>query len=71
MKVTALLPDDLVQEVRKLTGGRNITESILIAMKDYIARQKIRKAIEKVREKPLQFREGFTAEKVRSLNRER
>lgn len=71
MKVTALLPDDLVQEVRKLTGGRNITESILIAMKDYIARQKIRKAIEKVREKPLQFREGFTAEKIRSLNRER
>ena len=71
MKVTALLPEDIVQEVRKLSGGRNITESILIAMKDYIARQKIRKVLVKVKEKPLQFKDGFTAEKIRALNRER
>lgn len=70
MKVTALLPDDIVQEVKKLSGGKNITESILIALQDYIARQKIRKSIQKVKEKPLQFKDGFTAEKIRSLNRE-
>jgi hypothetical protein len=70
MKVTALLPDDIIQEVKKLSGGKNITESILIALQDYIARQKIRKSIQKVKEKPLQFKDGFTAEKVRSLNRD-
>ena len=70
MKVTALLPDDIIQEVKKLSGGKNITESILIALQDYISRQKIRKAIQKVKEKPLQFKDGFTAEKVRSINRE-
>ena len=70
MKVTALLPDDIIQEVKKLSGGKNITDSILIALRDYIARQKIRKAIQKVKEKPLQFKDGFTAEKIRSLNRE-
>lgn len=70
MKVTALLPDDIVQEVKKLSGGKNITDSILIALRDYIAQQRIRKVIQKVKDKPLQFREGFTAEKVRSVNRE-
>jgi len=70
MKVTALLPDDLIQEVKKLSGGKNITESILIALQDYIAQQRIRKAMQKIKDKPLQFREGFSAEKVRSLNRE-
>jgi VCBS repeat-containing protein len=70
MKVTALLPDDIIQEVKKLSGGKNITESILIALKDYIAQQRIRKSIQKVKDKPLQFRDGFSAEKVRSLNRE-
>ena len=66
MKVTALLPDDIVQEVKKLSGGKNITESILIALREYIAQQRIRKAIQKVKDKPLQFRDGFTAEKVRT-----
>ena len=70
MKVTALLPDDIIQEVKKLTGGKNITESILIALKEYVAQQRIRKVIQKTRDKPLQFRDGFTAEKIRTLNRE-
>ena len=70
MKVTALIPDDIIREVKKLSGGKNITESILIAMQDYIARQRIRKAIQKVKENPLQFKDGFTAEKARILNRE-
>ncbi len=70
MKVTALLPDDVVQEVKKFSGGKNITESLLIALKDYIAWQRIRKSIQKVKNKPLRFKDDFTAFKVRSLNRE-
>jgi hypothetical protein len=70
MKVTALLPDEMIQEVKKLSGGKNITESLIIALQDYIARQKMRKIIQRVKEKPLQFKDGFSAEKVRNLNRE-
>jgi len=70
MKVTALLPDDIIQEVKKLSGGKNITDSILIALREYIAHQRIRKAIQKLKDRPLHFRDGFTAEKVRNLNRE-
>lgn len=70
MKVTALLPDDLIQEVKKLTGGRNITESILIALEDYIARQRLKKSMQRLKDKPLQFIDNFSAENVRSKNRE-
>ncbi len=70
MKVTALLPDELVEEVKKFSGGKNITDSLLIALKDYIAWQRIRKSIQKVKTKPLRFKDDFTAVKVRSLNRE-
>jgi hypothetical protein len=70
MKVTALLPDDIVEEVKKISGGKNITESLLIALRDYISRQKIRKAILKIKDKPLLFKDGFSAEKVRTLNRD-
>jgi hypothetical protein len=69
MRVTALLPDDLIKEVRKLSGGTDISSSILIALRDYVSRQKIRRAIKKVKEKPLRFKAGFTADKIRRLNR--
>jgi hypothetical protein len=39
-------------------------------LEDYIVRQKLRKAIQKVKEKRLEFKEGFSAEKVRTINRE-
>ena len=69
MKVTALLPDSLVDEVRKYSGGKNITESLLIALDDYIKRQRIRKSLQKIKDKPLKFQEGFSAEKVRGYTR--
>ena len=70
MKVTALLPDEIIQEVKKLSGGKNIPESILIALQDYLSHQRMRKSIQKLKDKPLQFKDGFTADKVRSQNRE-
>jgi hypothetical protein len=51
-------------------AGKNITDSILIALQGYIAQQRLKKAVQKVKDKPLQFKESFTAEKVRNQNRE-
>lgn len=70
MKVTALLPEDLIREVRKASGGKNITESLRIALEDYISRQRLRKSRQRMKEKPLQFIENFSAAGVRSKNRE-
>jgi hypothetical protein len=66
MKVTLLLPYEVVEEVKGHTGGKNITESILIALQDYIARQRIKKILQKIKKKPLVFQEGFTAERARA-----
>jgi len=34
MKVTALIPDEIVDEVKNYSGGKNITDAITIALKD-------------------------------------
>ncbi len=71
MKVTALIPDELVAEVRKLSGGKNITESLLIALKFYVQSKNMDDIIEEIKKNPFQFRDGFTAEGIRELNRNR
>jgi hypothetical protein len=51
-------------------GKNNSAEGILIVLRDYIDRQRIKKVVQKIKEKPLVFQDGFTAEKVRAQNRE-
>jgi hypothetical protein len=43
MKVTVLLPDDLIKNVQELTHGKNITDSLLIALKEWSSVQKLKK----------------------------
>ncbi len=69
MKVTALINDDLVNNVIKLSKGKNITDSLAIALEYYVYRKKIEQLIEDVDKEPLQFQEGFSAEAIRELNR--
>ena len=70
MKITALVPEELIQDVKKYSGGKNITESIIIALNDYINRQRIKKSVQKLKKNPLEFVVEFTAEQVRKKNRE-
>lgn len=70
MKITALIPEEIITETRKYSGGKNITESLLIALKDYINRQRIKKSIKRLKESPLEFKKGFTADQIRKLNRQ-
>ncbi len=39
MKVTALIPDNLIQEVKEYTKGKNITESLIKAFSEWIKLQ--------------------------------
>ncbi len=71
MKVTALIPDELIEDVKRLSGGKNITESLIIAIKHYVNSKRLDEVIQQVKEEPLQFREGFTAYGIRKLNRNR
>jgi hypothetical protein len=70
MKVTALIPDKLIDDVKKLTGGSNITESIIIALNEFTSRQKVLRTAQKIKKQPLSFRDDFSASRIRKLNRE-
>jgi hypothetical protein len=69
MKVTDLIPDDLVAEVREMASGRNLTESLIVALREWTSIQRLRVLREKVRRKPLSFAKDFTASRARGINR--
>lgn len=69
MKVTALLPDKLVSEVKELSHGKNITDSLLIALTEWASTKKLIMLGEQIKLKPMKFADRFSAAKVRRLNR--
>ena len=69
MKVTALLPDQLVSQVKTYAKGKTLTESLTIALQEWLQLKKVAKLNQQVEKKPLEFEKGFTAEKVRTLSR--
>ena len=44
MKVTAILPDDLIEQVRLQAPAKTLTESITTALRDWVAQQRIRQS---------------------------
>jgi len=70
MKVTAIIPNVLIKEVKAKSGGKTITESLIIALSDWLRIRNIEKLNKKILLKPLQFSSSFSAETIRSLNRQ-
>jgi hypothetical protein len=70
MKVTALIPDDLINEVKDFAHGKNITESLIVALREWSSIQKIKLLKEKIRKQPLSFKKDFPAGKVCEINRQ-
>ncbi|MDP3443829.1 MAG: DUF2191 domain-containing protein [Ignavibacteria bacterium] len=71
MKVTAILPDDLITEVQKYSGGKNITESLQKALTDWLKQAKLRNYNDALVKNPLKFKGDFSAETLRENNRQR
>lgn len=69
MKVTALIPDDLIHDLRRYAQGKTLTESLTIALGEWLALKKIKELNAQVHDTPLEFSRDFTAEHVRSINR--
>ena len=67
MKVTALIPDELIKEAKAMSKARNITEAVIIALNTYISIQKLKAMGESIDSNPLKFK--YTAEGIRNLNR--
>ncbi len=70
MKITALIPDDLVADVKQLTQGKNITDSLIKALSEWVSIQKIKSLNTQIAQTPLVFKEGFSGSSVRKINRQ-
>jgi hypothetical protein len=71
MKVTAIIPDDMINDIRKYTGGKNITDSLIKALEDWLYARRLQELEEELMHQPVEFKEGFTAEKIRKLHQRR
>ncbi|GBR72567.1 hypothetical protein NO1_0077 [Candidatus Termititenax aidoneus] len=66
MKVTAIIPDSLVNEVKNYSSSATITEAITLALKDWLALYHIKALNQKIQKNPLIIKNGA---KIRRLNR--
>jgi len=66
MKVTAILADDLVNNVRVLTRSSTTTEAITIALKDWVDIHNIKELNKHIKQNPIFIDNG---KKVREKNR--
>jgi len=66
MKVTALIPDEIISDVQEYTKGKNITDSLIKALSDWLYIKRIQKLNNDVRKEPLKFKDGFNAETIRN-----
>jgi len=69
MKISAVIPDELITDVQEFTEGKNITESIIKALSDWLYLKRIQKLNDTLKKNPLQFADGFSAETVRNLSK--
>ena len=69
MKITALIPDNLIEEVKDYTKGKNITESLIKALSEWLQMQKIKKLNLTISKNPLKFRNDYSPEETRTINR--
>ncbi|MDR1618722.1 MAG: hypothetical protein LBS06_06700 [Treponema sp.] len=68
MKVTAIIADDLINDVKAYTQSSTVTEAITIALKDWIDIYNIKELNKKIAQKPIFLKEG---QKIREINRQK
>ncbi len=68
MKVTALIPEELVTEVRKHNEGKTLTQALIRALREWTAQQRLRQLNDQVSAEPLSL---TSASDLRDQNRHR
>lgn len=68
MKVTAIIPDEMISEAMAISKTKTITETLKVALTAYIRSQKIKQLGSAVLNEPLEFTNS--AKQLRETNRE-
>jgi predicted methyltransferase MtxX (methanogen marker protein 4) len=66
MKVTAIIADDLVNNVKAYTRSSTVTEAITIALKDWLDVYNIKELNKKIIQSPIHIDNGH---QIREINR--
>jgi Arc/MetJ family transcription regulator len=66
MKVTAIISEELIEEAMRFSKASTVTEALKIALRDYVASQRIKELSSSVVEEPLEFR--YSAKDLRDKN---
>ena len=69
MKVTALIPDELIDSVRGIAGSKNTTEALITALREWVSIKEMGKLRARIVKKPLKFSSQEVATEIRKLNR--
>jgi hypothetical protein len=67
MKVAAVIADDIIKDMQKFTGGKNITDSLVTALNDWLYDRRLDVLNKKLSNKPVSFVKGFSADGIRKL----
>jgi hypothetical protein len=67
MKITAIIPDELIAEAMEFSNSETITDTLKIALTSYIRSQKIQKLGATLLIRPLKFK--YSSQELRELNR--
>ena len=68
MKVTAIIPDELIAEAMELSNSSTVTDALKVALKTYIRSQKIKELGATLLSEPLEFK--YSSQELREINRE-
>lgn len=68
MKVTAIIDDDLVKDAMKYSKATSITDTLKLALNEYVRFKKLKELSKIVKNEPLEF--SLTADEIRNINRE-
>jgi hypothetical protein len=66
MKVTAIIEDTLVNNVKEITHSSTVTEAITIALKDWVDIHHIKELNKQISQKPITIENG---QHIRQVNR--
>ena len=66
MKVTAIIADDLVNNVKEYTRSSTVTKAITIALREWVAHYNIKELNKKISENPIFIENG---QQIREINR--
>jgi hypothetical protein len=68
MKVTAIIDDETIKDAMKYSEASTVTDTLKIALNEYIRLQKLKNLSNLIKNQPMRFK--YTADQIRNLNRE-